>query len=137
MKATLGDAFASRLHADYLKPLGFKKTRHTFFRSLGEYSEHYQIQGSAWNDSLGPWTWYLNYGISFDGLPPRSPDRDFPRTHVWKRAKNFVRQARSQYDVTSDNMAVTATEVADVIRRCSEYFRRCHAALREGYESRR
>jgi hypothetical protein len=135
MKTNLRDAFVASLHAEHLKPLGFKKTRHTFVRSLGEYSEHFQIQGSAWNDSQGPWTCYLNCGISFEGLPPRNPDRDFPRTHIWKRAEDFVRQARAEYKVTSRNIEATAAQLADVIHRCSEYFRRRNAVLRKQYQN--
>jgi hypothetical protein len=132
---TLGDAFVEQLHRDHLKQVGFRKTRHTFVRSHELYTEQYQIQGSAWNDRPEPWTCYLNCGIGFDGVAPRNPDRDFPRTHAWMRAGVFVADARSQYDVTIDSMTVTAAEVADVIRRCSHYFQRRHSVLRDCYEN--
>jgi hypothetical protein len=131
---TLGDAFVARLHVEHLKPLGFKKTRHTFVRAHAAYAEHYQVQGSAWNNKDGPWTCYLNCGISFNGLPPRSPDRDFPRTHAWMRAGRFAKGARSQYDVTADNMLGLVEEIAGVIRECSNYFEARHGALRHAYE---
>jgi len=134
---TLSDAFVAQLHSDHLKPVGFRKTRHTFVRSHEAYAEHYQIQGSAWNDRTRPWTCYLNCGIGFEDVLPRNPDEDFPRTHAWMRAGVFVADARSQYDVTIDNMKATAAEVADVIRQCSQYFQRRHSVLRECYENRR
>ena len=130
----LGDAFTSELHATHLKPLGFKKTRHTFSRSHEGFTERYNIQGSAWNDHDGPWTCYVNCGISFDELPPRNPDSDFPRTHAWMRAQHFTSRALPQYDITPDNLASSAALVADVILQCSDYFRRRHTYLREHYE---
>jgi len=96
--STLGDTFTSELHATHLKPRGFKKTRHTFSRS----HEGYTIQGSAWNNSSGPWTFYLNCGISFDSLPPCSPDRDFPRTHAWMRAQVFTTTPMPDFSFSRD-----------------------------------
>jgi len=108
----LGDAFISELHSIHLKPRGFKKTRHTFIRSRDGYTEHYQIQGSAWNDREGPWTFYLNCGISFDGLPPRSPDRDFPRTHAWMRAQVFTAAPLPQ-SIRAETVPSDAAQVAE------------------------
>jgi hypothetical protein len=131
---TIGDTFVAELHNGHLKPIGFRKRRHTFVRYQDGYAEHYQIQGSAWNNPSTSWICYLNCGISFEGLPPRSPDKDFPRTHAWMRSGVFVRDARPQYDVTVENSEVTAKEIADVIVRCSEYFRRRHVVLLECYK---
>jgi hypothetical protein len=135
--STLGHAFTSELHILHLKARGFKKTRHTFSRSHDGYTEHYQVQGSAWNGSNVPWTFYLNCGISFDGLPPRNPDRDFPHTHAWMRAPVFTAAAQSQYDITVENLGASATQLAEVIRQCSEYFQRRWLFLRDCYEHRR
>jgi hypothetical protein len=134
---TIGDIFVAELFSEHLKSLGFEKRQHTFVRSRDGYAEHYQIQGSAWNNPSTSWTCYLNCGISFDGVPPRSPDKEFPRTHAWMRRGVFVKDARPQYDVTAANRAVMAKEIADVIYRCSEYFQRRHAALLKSYEDRR
>jgi hypothetical protein len=131
---TLGHAFVAELHNEHLKPLGFKKSRHTFIRSHNGYAEHYQIQGSAWNSPLTSWTCYLNCGISFEGLAARSPDKDFPRTHAWMRSELFVKDARPQYDVTVANKEITAKEIAHVIYLCSDYFQRRHAVLLESYK---
>lgn len=134
MTKTIGDNFVAQLHREHLKPVGFKKNRHTFVRSHDGYAEHYQIQGSAWNDPSTAWSCYLNCGISFDGLPARSPDKDFPRTHGWMRSGVFVKNARPQYDVTVANSAVMAKEIAEVISRCSDYFQRRHAFLLKSYQ---
>ena len=133
---TLGDEFVTAVHFDHLKPLGFKKTRRTFVRDCGEYAEHYQVQGSAWNSGAAPWTCYLNCGISFRGLSRRAPDGDFPRTHAWMRASLFVPSAREQYDVTSLGMKSMAAELAGVIAQCSQYFERRYPVLRLAYQNR-
>ena len=57
---TLGDLFVAQVHSDHLKPLGFKKLRHTFVRFHDRYAEYYQIRGSAWSDRIRPWIFYLN-----------------------------------------------------------------------------
>jgi hypothetical protein len=134
--STLGDIFTSELHATHLKPRGFKKTRHTFSRSHEGYTEHYQVQGSAWNNGSGPWTFYLNCGISFNGLPPRNPDRDFPRTHAWMRAQVFT-AAPMPESVSAETIASDSAQVAEAIRQCSDYFQRRHLFLRDCYEHRR
>lgn len=113
---TLGDELAAALHHEHLKPRGFKKARHTFVRDGGEYAEHYQVQGSAWNDSREPWICYLNCGISFRGLLRRTPDADCPRTHAFSRAGLFVPTARAQYEVTRVELSSMASELADVTR---------------------
>lgn len=136
--STIGDRFVSQFHAAHLKTRGFKKkARRTFFRSHEGFTEYFQIQGSAWNDSETPWTFYLNCGIRFDGFPPRNPDRDFPGTHAWARAGVFTTSARPQYDLTSDNLIATAAQIAEVILQCSEYFQRRHAVLRYCFEGQR
>ena len=133
---TLGDDFVAAVHFSHLKPKGFKKTRHTLACDRGEYAEHYQIQGSAWNDRTEPWACYLNCGISFRGHPRRITDGDFPRTHAWMRARLFVPSARAQYHVTRLDLAGMAAELADVIAKCSQYFERRHSVLRHAYENR-
>jgi hypothetical protein len=132
---TLGDEFVTVVHFSHLKPEGFRKSRHTFQRDRGEYAEHYQVQGSAWNSRSEPWTCYLNSGISFRGFPRRTPDGEFPRTHAWMRAGLFVPGARAQYDVTRLALTGVAAELADVIAKCSKYFERRHLALRHAYEN--
>jgi hypothetical protein len=131
---TIGDVLASRLQTDHLKSLRFKRRRHTFVRASDGWAEHYQIQGSAWNRSGLAWICYLNCGISFDGLPARSPNRGFPGTHASMRSGVFVGNARPQYEVTLENVEAVAAEIADVIARCSAYFHRRHSVLRECYE---
>ena len=68
---------------------------------------------------------------------PRNPDRDFPGTHAWARANVFTRSARPQYDITADNRVANVAQLADVILKCSEYFQRRHAFLRDCFEEQR
>ena len=131
----LGDQFCARLHREHLKPIGFKKTRRTFDRQHVGWCEYYQVQGSAWNRSDSPWVFYLNCGISFDGVSRRVPDSDFPRAHAYMRCGFFVPDSRAQYDVTAENETPLLEEVAVVVQRCSNYFSARHDALRELYEA--
>jgi hypothetical protein len=132
---TIGDQFASALHQCHLKPLGFRKVRKNYTRTHADYTEHYQIQGSAWNDSSSPWVFYLNCGISFSGLPV--PLSGHVGTHGSTRAPVFTGLANAQDEVTPDTMSQVAEHTAEVIREVSAYFARRHAFLRDCYEHRR
>jgi hypothetical protein len=130
------DQFLSTLHSAHLRPRGFKKSSHTFSRESAGYGEHYQIQGSSWNDEAGDWRFYINCGISFAGIPRREPDRDFPRVHAWARAPHLVHFALPHYDVSSDEPLSRVADVVAVIDECSRYFARRHAYLAEAYARR-
>jgi hypothetical protein len=134
---TLGDAFTLELHTTHLKPLGFKNTGRTFVRSHDGYTERFQLQGSAWNSPDHPWRFYLNCGITFEGLPRRKPDGNFPHTHAWMSGPLITAAAMPEYNITEKNLPSTIDQVAEVIRQCSDYFQRRHAILRDCYEHRR
>jgi hypothetical protein len=129
----LGDEFTSLLHREYLKPIGFRKVRRTFSREHEKHIERYQLQGSAWNTDGMPWTFYLNCGITFIGLPRREPDLDFPHAHASMRAGYFTDLALSKYDVSYDRMALTAENVLDAIKDVSRFFMRRCEHLRTAY----
>ena len=57
--------FISELHKTKLKPAGFKKKRHHFWREKGDYIEFFEIQGSAHNSSDSPWLFYINFNVDF------------------------------------------------------------------------
>lgn len=130
------DQFFSKLHSAHLKPRGFRKVRHTFSRELDGFGEHYQFQGSDWNDEASDWRFYINCGISFAGVPRREPDRDFPRVHAWARAPHLVHFALPHYDVSSEDPTAHVAEVVAVIDECSSYFARRHRHLAEAYARR-
>lgn len=102
--------FFSSLHNTYLKPAGYSKERFTFSRDAGAYIERVQFQGSTWNAAGESWRFYINVGLQFKDIPPRSPDRDFPRTHVWERIGNIV-DAPSQFDISVESATILASEV--------------------------
>lgn len=129
----LGDEFTALLHKTYLKPRGFTKARRTFSREHEGYVERYQLQGSAWNSPEMPWTFYLNCGIAFIGLPRREPDRNFPDTHASMRASLFTDSASVQYDITHANMDLNAQHVAESIEEVSKFFARRWLYLKESY----
>src|SRR5688572_23714719 len=113
------NAFLSALHRVHLRPGGYRKSGHTFSRDRGDFTERIQIQGSSWNDSSGPWRFYLNFGVTFHGAPRRLPDRDFPQTHCWARISRIVPDAPPFHELCDDAVA-RAVEVADIVRRASE-----------------
>lgn len=119
MKSESVNAFLRVLHQKYLKPLGYTKTRHTFTRVFDEYTERIQIQGSAWNEAKGPWTFYVNFGIAFHDLPPRTPCRDFPGTHIWWRVQDLVPRCPAQYKFSHRNSGALAEPLAKTIARAS------------------
>jgi hypothetical protein len=136
MSAAGRDRFFSLLHAEHLKPRGYRKVRHTFSRQFAGYGGHYQLQGSEWNDEAGDWRFYINCGISFDGIPRREPDRDFPHVHAWARAPHLVQVALPHYDVNVQNTASVASDVTAVIDACANYFSRRHTFLLDAYQRR-
>ena len=135
--SSLGDKLATTLHVDVLRPQGFRKTRRVFKRTHVEFSEYYQLQGSAWNSPDAPWRFYLNCGIAFAGIPRRVPDRDFPHVHAWMRAGLFSARARSEYDVTLENLDATVAALVPVLEDVSNYFTRRRDVLRTCYQEQR
>lgn len=126
--------FFSRLHRDYLKPRGYKKVRHNFSREADGYTERVQFQGSAWNDSSRPWTFYINFGIEFASLAPRTPCRDFPSTHCWTRIEYLVADAPDRYDIPDADTTGFAAEIAGYVARASEQVRVQISQIRRVYE---
>ena len=133
MAAAARDQFFSALHTVHLKPRGYRKVRHTFSRQRDRYAEHFQFQGSSWNDEKSDWRFYLNCGISFDDLPRRSPDMDFPRTHASARAPHLVPAALPHYDISASDPTCLVPDIVAIVDACSEYFARRHEYLKEAY----
>ena len=132
---TIGDQFVSEVHKLHLKTIGYRKVRKNFTREHAAYTEHFQVQGSAWNDASSPWVFYLNCGISFNGLPSRPAGH--VGTHGSTRAPVFTALANAQDEVTPETIAQVAAHTAEVIREVSAYFARRHAHLRDCYENQR
>ena len=132
-KGDVVEQFLSWFHATRLKPAGYKKKGHAFSRKRADFSERIQLQGSAWNDGKGPWRFYVNFGILFDGVPPRRPDRDFPGTHCWTRIENLVRGAPSELEL-SDNQEDVARRLAKMIEDASTRVGREVDGLRRRYK---
>jgi len=65
------ESFFSDIHRNYLKPRGYHKKHHAFIRELDGYTEAFAFQGSAWNDSVGPWRFYINVTVAFPDIPNR------------------------------------------------------------------
>ncbi len=122
MKRWVEDFF-SEFHRHHLKPLGFKKVRHTFSRDLGDYVERFNFQGSAWNssDEKDPWLFYINVGVEFRDLPPRTPCLDFPKTHWWQRIEHIALNASDSYNLHFPiDSELAASELLPHIKSASE-----------------
>src|SRR4051794_30886939 len=110
--------FLSAIHGAHLKSLVYKKQRHTFTRDLEGFTERVKFQGSAWNSRGSSWRFYVSYGVQFRGLPPRSPDRDFPGTHCWARIESIVPEALRDFALVGNDDRL-AEELAVYIERAS------------------
>lgn len=129
--------FFSSLHREHLKAQGYKKVRHTFSRALDGFVERIQFQGSDWNDADSPWRFYINFGVEFSDLPPRTPCRDFPATHCWTRIEHIVPDAPKQYDLPDASTAAFAGELAGYLDCASRQVARQIRQIRSSYEQRR
>ena len=127
--------FFSSLHREHLKPRGYTKTRHTFSRDMGNYTERIQFQGSAWNDSNSPWRFYINFGVEFHDLPPRTPCRDFPATHCWTRIPAVTPSGAAEYDLPQSVPPDFAAQIAASLQHGSEHVARTLQQIRSAYES--
>lgn len=114
-----------------MKPDGFKKKGRTFSLVREHFSEHYNLQGSAWNSSGSPWRFYVNCGISFPDLPFESPGSGMWAFHAHTRLTRIIPEARAEYDVTDLNLDELVIEVGETPRKCSAYFFRRHQVLRD------
>jgi len=128
------EGFFSRLHAIYLKPSGYKKSRHTFVRERDGFTERIQFQGSSWNSRDSAWRFYVNFGIQFHGLPSRTPDRDLPGTHCWTRIDGLVDGAPKEFDVTGDDDKL-ARDIAFLLEQASDRVTAEISKLRGRYEN--
>ena len=128
----IGDELTAQLHTRHLKPRGFKKKGRTFSCAHAAYSEHYNIQGSAWNSSDEPWRFYVNVGINFTDIPLRDAAGMW-KYHAHTRLPFLVRSAPAEYDLTPVNFEQLLEQLADEFLKCSEYFSRRHAILKESY----
>lgn len=127
------DLFLALLHERYAKPSGFKKNGSTFSRAHEGYSEHFNIQGSAWNSADGPWRFYINCAVGFPDVPLRAPGAGLWKYHAHTRIENLCAESPSQFDVTDENREQLVEQVGRLIGTCSEYFMRRHQTLRESY----
>lgn len=132
MRDSVKEFFAA-LHKEHLQKRGFKKVRLTYSRSMGDYTERVQIQGSSWNDSRTNWRFYINFGIEFRGLKPRSPCRDFPGTHCWARLASIVHRVQSECELPKTGLKEFARLIADQIDRASQLVARRIGLLRAAY----
>jgi hypothetical protein len=109
--ASLGHAFASDLHRGSMKPRGFRKSGHTFSRTLPGFVEMLQIQGSTWNSGQEPWHFYLNVMVRF-------PNVNVPwatgtsAAHADGRLESIVPNAPAAFDLTQSNYQELLTLVA-------------------------
>jgi hypothetical protein len=137
MPCTVHHNFFINLHHERLKAQGYKKARYTFSREMYGYTERIQFQGSSWNNLDNPWSFYINLGVEFADLPPRTPCRDFPGTHCWTRIEHIVPGAPSEYDLPETPTAVFAAELAAYLDCASRQVARQIRRIRRRYEERR
>jgi len=124
--------FFSELHKNHLKSRGYTKERHTFSRDMGKYTEKIQFQGCSWNDSKGPWGFYVNYGIQFHDLPPAVPV-DFSRTHCSARLDSLIGNSPKHFHIRENNSNELAQEISDCVDNLSKFIAERFDFIRESY----
>jgi hypothetical protein len=106
------------MHANVMKPAGFKKAGGTFKRAHPTHTELFNIQSSGWN---GPWgrSFYVNCGLAFEGLPMEHPWQHFAGTQWADRIESVVNGAPSSREYTDDNVDQVLEAVAQDILQAS------------------
>ncbi|MBL8125778.1 MAG: DUF4304 domain-containing protein [Pyrinomonadaceae bacterium] len=115
------DELASVLHRNYLKPIGFKKNARTFTRDQGEYLERINLQ-SGWSaPGMKKWTYYVNVGVVFKGIPLAGMSFGQPNVHWSQRIETIVGGAYKirRYSEEKDTDR-EATELAGYVIAASE-----------------
>lgn len=115
------DGFLRELHKSHMKPMGFKKTSHTFIRRHAGFRELYNFQGSRFNrPAVNPWRFHINVGVIFDDLEKPAFSMGIAGSH-WASRPNIMFDGIPlywEYDAQTD-IERLAAELADVIKRCS------------------
>jgi hypothetical protein len=127
------DAAISEFHALYMKPAKYKKIGQTFSRNHAQYSEHYNIQGSAWNSEDSEWRFYVNCGISFHSIPVSSPGTGMWKFHAHTRLRLLIPEAPSEFSLSAHTKAKVFGDLFTYIGLCSEYFSARNQVLKESY----
>jgi hypothetical protein len=129
------DQFLSDFHRGYLKELGFKKTRRTFSRDMGDYCERFNFQGSTSNyPDHESWRFYLNVGVEFKGLESRRYWSLFPHTHWAVRVASVVPSAPSKYEYNlQTNREGLMLQLSSYLQRASEKIARESEGIRLHY----
>ena len=100
------------MHASFLRPAGLKKTGGTFRRPHPTHTELFNIQSSAWNGAWGR-SFYVNCGLTFEGLPMEHTGVYFAGTQWADRIESVVKAAPPSRDYTESDVE----EVLEVVAR--------------------
>ncbi len=115
------DCFLCEFHSAHMKPMGFKKSSHTFTRQHDGFRELVNFQGSRFNSpEVSPWRFHINVGVIFDDLETPAFSMGIAGSH-WASRPNIMLDGMPLYwefDAQTDGERL-AGEIADVITRCS------------------
>jgi hypothetical protein len=125
--------FFRMLHEEYLKPRGYRKVGHNFYRRLDDYAERFQFQGSAWIQAGYSWRFYVNVGVEFRGLRTRK-DMGFPRTHCHSRLEAIVTRAPPHFDFQLGRSEPLARRLSRFLEAASETIARKQSRWRASYK---
>jgi len=104
------EQFLSNLHRLYLKPRGYRKVRHNFSRAMDGYVEHFEFQGSSFNDASRPWRFYVNVRVDFPDVSPRPP----------VRIESVVPAAPKEFDLPAPQTDAFVSEIAGLLASASD-----------------
>jgi hypothetical protein len=111
------EAFFRELHARHLRPMGFRKIRHRFWRGREGYVEHFVFDGSQWNSSDGPWRFHLDVGIELPDFPTRTPG--WGPANARGRVSHVVSDAPDHFDLSPATSPALLLALPSLIERAS------------------
>jgi hypothetical protein len=104
------DEFFSDFHRRFMRPRGYRKGRHRFSRAMDGYSEVFDFQGSRYNESSGPWRFFINVKVVFPDIEDR----------LYVRIENIVAGAAQQYDLPDPVPVEFGEEMAALLASASD-----------------
>jgi hypothetical protein len=132
MNSTVKEFFRM-FHDRHLKPRGFKKVGHNFYRIADDYTERIQFQGSAWNSAGGPWRFYVNIGVEFRGIRTRT-NRGFPRTHCHGRLNDIVKRSPQHFDFALNKAEQLARRLSRLLESATDTISHKQRRCRTSYQ---
>ncbi|MCW9058477.1 MAG: DUF4304 domain-containing protein [Gammaproteobacteria bacterium] len=112
--------FFTELHKTAMKPMGFRKERHRFSRPQDGYVEIVDFQGSSWNQAEGPWLFYINIAVGFEGIEAKGQKLWFNVAHAMGRIEGLVPGSNTQYSLSESSFSELLKRIPILVETASK-----------------